>query len=203
MSTRTLTGLINYPNGAPWASGVVTVQLLAAFTTATEVYPTKTVSITLESDGTIPDGTVLGVPDTGTAHYRITYPNGHGFECYIAAGAAVDLVTLETIAVSSVDQDDLQTLLDAAAVFSITAVNTTYQALVTDEYLYCTGTTYTVTLPAAVVGTTKWLVVDNGGTGVITVDGSGGETVNGAANIALSPNERRVFIPVADGAWRA
>jgi hypothetical protein len=115
----------------------------------------------------------------------------------------VDLVTLETVAGSNVAQDDLQTLLDAAAVFSITAVNTTYQALVTDEYLYCTGTTYTVTMPTAIIGTTKPLMIDNNASGNITVDGSGAETVNGAAALLLVPGERRVFIPIATGAWRA
>ena len=200
---RTLTGTVNYPNDEPWSGGVITDELLHGFTTSTAVYPATTVTITLQADGTIPDGTELAVPETGTAYHKITKPNGTSFRVYLAAGAAVDLVELETIAGSSVAQDDLQTLIDAGEVYAITAVNALYQALATDEYIYCTGTTYTVTLAACTLGTTKPLVIENRCSGNVTVDGSGTETVNGAATITLYPGDRRAFIPIATGAWSA
>lgn len=203
MGTRAITWTINYPSGEPWSNGVVTAELLQGFTTATEVYPATTTTFTSDADGTEPAGAALGVPDSGTAYYKITKPNGVSFRVYLAAGAAVDLVTLETIAGSSVAQDDLQTLIDAGEVYAITAVNALYQALATDEYIYCTGTTYTVTLAACTLGTTKPLIIENRCSGNVTVDGSGAETVNGAATLTLYPGDRRAFIPIATGAWSA
>lgn len=200
---RTLTGTVNYPNDEPWSGGIITDELLQGFTTSTAVYPATTVTITLQADGTIPDGTELAVPDTGTAYHKITKPNGTSFRVYLAAGAAVDLVELETIAGSSVAQDAVQTLLDAEKVWDITNVSAAYDVLVTDEYLYCTGTTYTVTLPTAIIGTTTGLIIDNGASGNITVDGYGSETINGAATLTIVPGDWRALIPIATGAWRA
>jgi hypothetical protein len=75
--TRTLTGTIYKPDGTAWAGGVVTIELLEGFTTSTEVYPPTSHAETLDSNGQF--STALGVPDTGTAHYKITKPNGSWF----------------------------------------------------------------------------------------------------------------------------
>lgn len=199
---RTLTGTVNYPNDEPWSGGVITDELLQGFTTSTAVYPATTVTITLQADGTIPDGTELAVPDTGTAYHKITKPNGTSFRVYLAAGAPVDLVELETIAGSSVDQDDLQTLLDAYSKFSVTAVSAVYQALTTDEYIEATGT-FAITLPvitASVVGSP--LVIHNISTGVITVTRGGSDSINGATTYTLYEGERVTFMPTALTIWR-
>lgn len=200
MGTRALTWTINYPNGQPWAGGVVTVELLQGFTTATQVYPATTYQFTSDADGKQPDTppTVLGVPDTGTAYYKITKPNGSHFRVYIAAGAAVDLVTLETIAGSSVAPDDLQTLLDAAALVTPVNVITTH-TVTTEKYIRAAGT-FTVTLPDAVL-TQPPVMVRNIGTGVITVAGDGSDTINGAATITLYQDDFYVFVIGAAGVW--
>ena len=202
--SRALTGTIYYPNGTAWASGEVRARLMEPFETSTRVYPKTEITITLDANGQIPAGTQLDTPDTGTAHYVITTPDQANYHVYIATGAAVDLVTLLTIAGTAVAQDDLQTLMDAAAVFAITTVSSgPYTQLATDEYIYVPSGTFTVNLVACVVGTTKPLMVDNAGTGVITVDGNSSETINGSATITLNSGDRRTFIPVADGVWRA
>ncbi len=201
MGTRALTGQVNKPDGTPWASGSVTIELLIAFTTATEVYPATSVTITLEADGTIPSGTELGVPDSGTAYYQFTLPNNKHFRAYVAAGAAIDLVELQTIAGSSIDQDAVQTLLDEAAIFAITSVTTTYQALVTDEYIRANGT-FTITLVPAIL-TQPPIVIKNVGTGIITVARSGTDTISGSTTYTLYPGERHGFIVGASGLWDA
>jgi len=112
MTTRTITGLVLDPNGDPY-SGNVIFALLSPFTTGDAVYPASTATVAIDSNGDI--NTELAVPDEGTALYRITLPDNNSYLVYLAAGAATTLQSLITIAGSSVDQDDLQILIDAHA----------------------------------------------------------------------------------------
>lgn len=198
---RTVTATIDYPNGQPWASGLVTDELLTPFETADTVYPAHKVSYTLDANGQTT--LTLATPDTGTAWHRISLPNGKAYEIYIDTGPAVDLVTLLTISGTAVAVDDLQTLMDAAEEWTITPVAAAYDVVASDQYLYCTGTTYTINLLALVIGTSTSLVIDNAASGNLTVDAAGGDTINGAATLTLYPGDRRVFVPVVAGVWRA
>ena len=110
MTTRVVTGAVLDPNGDPY-TGNVLFELLSPFTTGDAVYPAKVATVAIDSNGAI--DTELAVPDEGTALYRITLPDNSSYLVYLAAGAATTLQALITIAGSSVDQDALQTLLDA------------------------------------------------------------------------------------------
>lgn len=56
----------------------------------------------------------------------------------------------------------------------------------TDCVVNCTANTFTVTLPTAVGIEGQYFVIKNSGTGVITIDGDGSETIDGATNKTLS-----------------
>ena len=83
-----------------------------------------------------------------------------------------------------------------------TAVTSAYVVQQADFVVDCTTGTFTVTLPTAdgIVG--KQFVVKNSGTGVITVDGDGSETIDGALTFILSTKGESIWV-VSDGAnWK-
>ena len=61
-----------------------------------------------------------------------------------------------------------------------------YTATSANYLIDCTANTFTVTLPTAVGITGRQYVVNNSGTGVITVDADGTETINGALTVTLN-----------------
>lgn len=200
--SRPITGTIYYPNGTPWAGGIVKRRLMETITAGGIVYPKREDEITLDASGAIPAGTELITPDTGTAHHLITLPNQQAYEIYVATGPAVDLMTLLTIAGTAVAQDDLQTLLDAAKLLPPSNYSTTGDILTTDAYVRATGT-ITLTLPPAIM-TQPPITVKNVGTSlVVTIDGNGSETINGAATYSIYPDEAVCFVPIAVGQWDA
>ena len=67
-----------------------------------------------------------------------------------------------------------------------TAKTALYTATNDDRVIDCTSGTYTITLPTAVSQAGREFVVNNSGSGVITVDGAGAETVAGAATQSVS-----------------
>lgn len=75
-----------------------------------------------------------------------------------------------------------------------------YTATVDDRarQLACSGT-WTLTLPSAAdLGPGWWCYVENSGTGTITVDPEGSDTVDGAATATVAPGETRLI--TCDGA---
>ena len=83
-----------------------------------------------------------------------------------------------------------------------TAVTNTYTVLQADFVVDCTANTFTVTLPTAAGITGKQFCVKNSGTGVITVDADGSETIDGYANFVLSTKGEAIWV-VSDGAnWK-
>ena len=65
-----------------------------------------------------------------------------------------------------------------------------YTATNDDRVINCTSGTYTITLPTAVSQAGREFVINNSGSGVITVDGASAETVAGAATQVLSGRGR-------------
>ena len=78
----------------------------------------------------------------------------------------------------------------------VTNIDSAYSILPTDDIIRCTANTFTVSLPA---GTTVGdsFTVKNVGIGTVTVDVTGGGTIDGGANITLIQNESATV--VADG----
>lgn len=118
MGTRTVTGTIYHPGtNTPWTRASVHFRLEALFATASITYPGDgTVAIT-DSAGAF--SIVLAVPDSGTARYKCTLPDGASFAFVIAAGAATTLETLiNASAAASVAQNVVQTAIDAHELLS-------------------------------------------------------------------------------------
>jgi hypothetical protein len=83
-----------------------------------------------------------------------------------------------------------------------TARTTTYTAANTDYFIDCTSGTFTVNLFTAVGNTGRILIIKNSGTGTITVDPNGSQTIDGATTQSLATQWSRVHI-ISDGAnWK-
>lgn len=81
-----------------------------------------------------------------------------------------------------------------------TARTTTYTILATDYMIDCTSGTFTVTLPpAATAGGGKVFVIKNSGTGEITIEGDGSETIDGGLTAVMSTQWESLTV-VSDGA---
>jgi len=82
------------------------------------------------------------------------------------------------------------------------ARTTTYTAATNDYVIDCTSGTFTVNLFTAVGNTGRILIIKNSGTGTITVDPNGTQTIDGATTQTLSTQYSRVHI-ISDGAnWK-
>jgi hypothetical protein len=82
------------------------------------------------------------------------------------------------------------------------ARTTTYTATTSDYFIDCTTGTFTVNLFTAVGNTGRILIIKNSGTGTITVDPNGTQTIDGATTQTLSTQWSRVHI-ISDGAnWK-
>jgi hypothetical protein len=71
--------------------------------------------------------------------------------------------------------------------YTYRAVTSTYTITLEDYLLDCSGT-FTITLPTA-VGFTGEYIIKNTGTGIITVDGNGSQTIDGVTTFALIEDE--------------
>ena len=65
-------------------------------------------------------------------------------------------------------------------------ISTTYTILSTDKVINCTANTFTVTLPTAVGLRGQHFTIKNSGVGVITLDGNGIQTIDGALTLTLA-----------------
>lgn len=68
-----------------------------------------------------------------------------------------------------------------------------------DCVINCTANTFTVTLPTAVGIEGKYFIIKNSGTGVITIDGDGSETIDGAATKILAVQYESISV-ISNGA---
>ena len=82
------------------------------------------------------------------------------------------------------------------------ARTTNYTATTSDYFIDCTTGTFTVNLFTAVGNTGRILIIKNSGTGTITVDPNGTQTIDGATTQTLSTQWSRVHI-ISDGTnWK-
>jgi hypothetical protein len=65
------------------------------------------------------------------------------------------------------------------------AVNTTAGSTAATDYVYFCSSTMTLTLPTA-VGNTNLYVAKNSGVGTITVNTTGGQTIDGSASVTMA-----------------
>ena len=106
---------------------------------------------------------------------------------YIAVTTTYTVLTTDYIVDYEVAKllDEYLTSFVSAPVYAYIAVTTTYTVLTTDYIVDCTTGTFTVTLPTAVGITGQPFIIKNSGTGIITVDGNGSETIDGELDLKL------------------
>lgn len=88
---------------------------------------------------------------------------------------------------SEVKSDGGFTLTSLATAYSAKTAN--YTATATDSVIDCTSGTFTVTLPTAVSITGRQYVVKNSGSGIITVNANGSETIDGTLTIDIASED--------------
>lgn len=72
----------------------------------------------------------------------------------------------------------------------------------TDFFIDCTGGSFTVSLPTAAAISGKQFSIKNSGTGAITIDANGSETIDGMLNFILSTQYEAILV-ASDGAnWK-
>jgi len=111
--------------------------------------------------------------------------------CLRVNDTAADLIVAES------DIDDLETwqaVMDAVAAKTGTATLTT-----SERRILCSGT-FTVTLPVVSGNSGKDYYIKNSGTGVITIEGNGSETIDNNLNLTLTSMES-VHILCSGTAW--
>ncbi len=83
----------------------------------------------------------------------------------------------------------------------VTIKSGAYTAILTDETIIASGAPWTLGLPPASMAAGQLLVVINIGTGTITIDADGSETINGALTLALSTQYQGVILKSDGSAW--
>ena len=77
----------------------------------------------------------------------------------------------------------------SASIFPYTAQTTTYTAGADDYVIHCTSGTFSINLPTAVGITGKVYIIKNSGSGLITIDPNGSQTIDGSTTYTMSQAE--------------
>lgn len=199
MPTRTVSGKILMPDGSAWVGGEVKFRLVRPFTTTTELYPIKTHTETLDSNGEF--STAIGVPDTGTAQYVVTTPDKNTYKLNLSVGTAVTLETLIDLETIPSDTNETLAIINALTKLAIKYVDADYSILSTDEYVWSDGTV-TITLPAS-TGSGDVYFISNQGSGTITVAVTGSDTINGTTPLTIPANTIAYYVDAEIGNWHS
>jgi hypothetical protein len=199
MGTRTITGTVQKMDGTPWEKGVVKFRYVASFVTAGTVQPKDEKSKVLDANGYF--SITLIMPDTGTVDVEITTPDNATKNVNLAAGPDTDLQTILASQDAPVDQNAIQTVIDAANLTTIRTVTGATSVVAGDQVIRCNGT-FAVTLPAA-TGSRRAYLVRNIGTGVVTVTRAGSDLINGGSTVVLTQYQAVSLLDVAAGVWDA
>jgi hypothetical protein len=82
-----------------------------------------------------------------------------------------------------------------------TTKTATYTILKGDMFIDCTANSFTVTLPTAVGISGRKYYIKNSGTGEITVDGDGTETIDGALTAVISNQYETITVVSTNTNW--
>jgi hypothetical protein len=140
------------------------------------------------------DSTIISI-DPGIAKYIYLTDNGDEFGTWAnvefgAGTSSADAATLAGAGLLAVGA----TLNQSHPVSSIVASQAFVSADRAKTYVW-TGGVNTVTLPlATTVGNNWFFLIKNAGTGTLTLNGSGGELIDGAASKAFAPNESAFIV---------
>lgn len=73
--------------------------------------------------------------------------------------------------------------------YALTSISGIYTITINDVVIECTSGTFTVTLPPAATVIGRFYFIHNSGTGVITLEGDGSETINKTLNKTIAEND--------------
>jgi hypothetical protein len=108
---RTVTGtLVQANNETPWPEASIIFRLTGLFVTSGATYPSYTWTTTTDESGEF--SVDLSVPETGTARYQCTLPDGSVYFFNVQAGAVTTLEALIAATTAAGEADALQTLID-------------------------------------------------------------------------------------------
>ena len=103
---------------------------------------------------------------------------------------------------SIVADSDGRANLNFGRIGNITTVTDTYNILLTDETIVCNkSTAFTATLPLTATAVGQRFYIKNIGTGVVTVDGNGSDTIDGNINIQLNRYDSLTIQCIAASTW--
>jgi hypothetical protein len=116
---------------------------------------------------------------------------------YVKPQNGVELDELHDVRITSIANNDIIRYNSSLgywenknqSIFAYTAQTTTYNALASDYVIHCTSGTFTVNLPTAVGVQGKVYIVKNSGSGLITIDPNGTQTIDGALTYKIGGNE--------------
>jgi len=89
---------------------------------------------------------------------------------------------------------DVTTIGGGGLISAYVAVTTTYTVLLTDNIVDCTSGTFTVNLPTAVGYEGLTFTIKNSGTGLITVDPNGSQTIDGDTTKILTQYDSMTIV---------
>jgi len=87
----------------------------------------------------------------------------------------------------------------SSTTFPFTNQTSTYTIDNTDCVINCTANTFTVTLPTSVGLEGQYFIIKNSGTGTITIDADGSETIDGLPNKLLAIQNESITV-ISNGA---
>ena len=135
-------------------------------------------------------GTITNSPGGGAG--SIQYNNTGTFGGFVASGDATITTSTGAVVVSA---------MTGGTTLNYVAKTATYTAIATDYVINCTSGTFTVSLPTAISITGRVYVVKNSGTGTITVDPNGSQTIDGALTVALATQYQSIMVMSNGANW--
>lgn len=110
MPARIITGTVLHIDDTPWSGGKISFQLMQPFSTEDEVYPAETHNIVLDSNGAFT--ITLGVPEDGTAEYRVKLPDKTTHVIHLGNGVATTLHEVLAAENTRINRNGLQMIID-------------------------------------------------------------------------------------------
>lgn len=139
-----------------------------------------------------PTGSITNNPGGGAGD--IQYNNSGSFDGFVVSGDGTLVTSTGVLTVSKINSVPVSS--------NYVAKTGTYTAAAGDFVIDCTANTFTVNLPTAVGIAGKQYCIKNSGTGVITVDANGTQTIDGALTFILATQYEAIWV-ISDGAnWK-
>lgn len=128
----------------------------------------------------------------GGSSGQIQWNNSGTFDGFTASGDATIDTATGIVTVSK---------MSGGTTLNYVAKTGTYTAGATDYVIDCTANTFTVSLPTAAGITGRVYVIKNSGTGIITIDPNGAQTIDGRTTITMAVQYEAIMIMSNGANW--